>query len=77
MNRIMAKERNVNDGEVETRFAGKNLTSVGGIRLFHKFAQKLGVEEALEQSINLPRREGKYKTGRGCWYRSYMLWFWS
>jgi hypothetical protein len=64
MNRIAAKEKLVNDGEVETRFAGKNLTSVGGIKLFHKFAQKLGVEEALEQSINLPRKEGKYPTGR-------------
>ena len=64
MNRIEAKEEVVNDGEVETRFAGKNLTPVGGIKLFHKFVRKLGVEEALEQSIKLPRREGKYKTGR-------------
>ena len=64
MNKIMAKERNVNSGKVETQFAGKNLTSVGGIKLFHKFARKLGVEEALEQSINLPRRKGKYKVGR-------------
>ena len=64
MSRITIKEKVVNDGEVETRFAGKNLTSSGGIRLFHKFAQKLGVEEALGQSINLPRREGKYKTER-------------
>ena len=64
MNRIAAKEKLVNDGEVETRFAGKNLTSVGGIKLFHKFARKLGVEEALEQRVNLPRKVGKYKTGR-------------
>ena len=33
----MAKEKVVNNGEVETRFAGKNLTSIGGIKLFHKF----------------------------------------
>jgi len=64
MNRIMAKERVVNNGEVETRFAGKNLTSVGGMKLFHKFVQKLGVEEALGQRIKFPRREGNYKTGR-------------
>jgi len=64
MNRITAKEKVVNEGEIETRFAGKNLTSIGGIKLFHNFIQKLGVEEALEQSIELPRREGKYKTGR-------------
>jgi hypothetical protein len=64
MNRIMVKGKVVNDGEVESRFAGKNLTSVGGIGLFHKFAQRLGVEEALEQSVNLPRKEGKYKTGK-------------
>jgi hypothetical protein len=64
MNRIMAKEKVVNNGEVETRFAGKNLTSVGGIKLFHKFARKLGVEEALGQSVKLPRRESNYKTGR-------------
>jgi hypothetical protein len=34
------------------------------MKLFHKFAQKLGVGEALEQSINLPRKESRYKTGR-------------
>jgi len=64
VNRIAAKGKVVNDGEVETRFAGKNLTPVGGIKLFHKFACKLGVEEVLEQRINLPRKESKYKTGR-------------
>jgi len=64
VNRIMAKGKVVNNGEVETRFAGKNLTSIGGIKLFHKFVQKLAVEEALEQSVKLPRRESNYKTGR-------------
>ena len=66
MNRTMAKERVVNNGEVETRFAGKNLTLnlVQGMKLFHKFVQKLGVEEALGQRIKLTRREGNYKTGR-------------
>ena len=64
MNRIEGKGKVVNDGEVETRFAGKNLTPVGGTKLFHKFACKLGVEEALERSIKLPRGESKYKTGR-------------
>ncbi|MBT9143078.1 MAG: hypothetical protein DDT29_01477 [Dehalococcoidia bacterium] len=64
MNRITAREKVVNDGEVETQFTGKNLTSVGGIKLFHKFARKLGVEKALERSIKLPRKEVKYKTGR-------------
>ena len=65
MNRTMAKERVVNNGEVETRFAGKNLTLnlVQGMKLFHKFVQKLGVEEALGQRIKLTRREGNYKTG--------------
>ena len=48
MNRIMAKEKIVNNGEVETRFAGKNPTSIGGIKLFPEFAQRLSVEEALE-----------------------------
>ena len=64
MNRIIVKEKVVNNGGVETRFAGKNLTSIGGIKLFHKFVQKLGVEEALEQSVKLQRRESKYKKGR-------------
>lgn len=64
MNRIVARGKVINDGEVETRFAAKNLTSIGGIKLFHKFTQKLGVEGALEQSVNLLRREGKYKTGK-------------
>ena len=30
MNRIKVKEKVVTDGEIETRFAGKNLTPVGG-----------------------------------------------
>ena len=64
MNKIIVKEKIVNDGDVEIRFAGKNLTSIGGIRLFHKFARRLSVEDALEQSVNLPRKEGKYKVGR-------------
>lgn len=73
MNRIAAKGKVVNDGEVETRFAGKNLTSVGGIKLFHRFVQKLEVEEALEQSIKLPRGESKYKVGRMLVSLSYAL----
>ena len=64
MNKIIVKEKVVNNGEVETRFAGKNLTSMGGIKLFYKFVQKLTMEEALEQSVKLPRRESNYKTGR-------------
>jgi len=64
MKSITDRERVVNDGEVETQFAGKNLTSVGGMKLFHKFAWGIGVEEALERSIKLPRRKGKYKTSR-------------
>ena len=35
--------------EIEAQFAGKNLTTVGGMGLFHRFVKKLGVEEALEQ----------------------------
>ena len=52
--------------EIEAQFAGKNLTTVGGIGLFHRFARKLGVEEALEHKIELPREEArcKYRTGR-------------
>ena len=37
----MIKEKVVNDAEVETRLAGKNLTSIGGIRLFDKFILKI------------------------------------
>jgi len=64
MSSIPGKGDIVNKGEVEARFGGKNLTIVGGISLFHKFIRKLGVEEALEQGVELSRREGKYKTGR-------------
>jgi len=64
MSRINTKDRVVNNAEVETQFSAKNLTTVGGVGLFHKFVKKLGVEEALEQRIELPRREGKYKKGR-------------
>jgi len=73
MNKIIVKEKVVNNGDVETRFAGKNLTSIGGIWLFHKFARRLGVEEVLEQSVNLPRKEGKYKVGRMLVSLSYAL----
>lgn len=48
----------------EVRFTGKDLTTVGGMGLFHRFAKKLGVEKALEESIELPAREGKYTEGR-------------
>ena len=64
MSRIGGKSEAVNKAEVEAQFGGKNLTIVGGIGLFHRFVRKLGVEEALEQGVGLPRREGKYKTGR-------------
>lgn len=64
MSRISGKGDVVNKCEVEARFAGKNLTTVGGIGLFHRFARKLGVEEVLEHAIELPRRGTKYKTGR-------------
>ena len=64
MSMINAKDRVVNGSEVEVQFAGKNLTVVGGMGLFHKFVKGLGVEEALEESIELPRREGRYTEGR-------------
>ena len=41
MIRIMVKEKVVNDGDVEMRFASKNLTSIGGIRLFDEFVPKI------------------------------------
>ena len=64
MSRIPGKGEIVNKGEVEAQFGGKNLTIVGGIGLFHRFVRKLGVEDALEQGVEVPRREVKYKTGR-------------
>jgi hypothetical protein len=57
---ITVKGKVVNGGEVETQFTGKNMTPIGGIKLFDKFARKLGVERALEQSMKLPRKERKY-----------------
>jgi hypothetical protein len=60
MKSITVKGKVVNGGEVETQFTGKNLTPIGGIKLFDKFARKLGVERALEQSMKLPRKERKY-----------------
>ena len=64
MSMITTKDRAANNGKVETAFFGKNLTTVGGMGLFHRFVQKLGVEEALEQSVKLPGSEGKYTEGR-------------
>ena len=61
---INAKGRVADNGKVETRFTGKNLTTVGGMGLFRRFARKLGVEEELEQSVKFPGREGKYPEGR-------------
>jgi hypothetical protein len=43
MKSITVKGKVVNGGEVETQFTGKNLTPIGGIKLFDKFARKLGV----------------------------------
>jgi hypothetical protein len=53
MKSITVKGKVVNGGEVETQFTGKNLTPIGGIKLFDKFARKLGVGRALEQSMKL------------------------
>jgi hypothetical protein len=65
MKTIKAKGGVVNKNEVEAQFVGKNLTIVGGMGLFHRFVKKLGMEEALEQSIELsPQASVKYKTGR-------------
>ncbi len=65
MNNIKDKGRAVNKSEVEAQFVGKNLTLVGGIGLFYRFVKKLGVEAALEESIELsPQAKVKYKTGR-------------
>ena len=38
---------------------GKNLTSIGGMKLFHKFAQKSGVEEAEQVSPALQDDESR------------------
>jgi hypothetical protein len=64
MKMVATKGETVKDDGIETRFNGKNLTSIGGVGLFHKFVRKLGVEEALEESIELPRRDSKYGVGR-------------
>jgi hypothetical protein len=42
MKSITVKGKVVNGGEVETQFTGKNLTPIGGIKLFDKFARKSG-----------------------------------
>jgi hypothetical protein len=60
----MINAKVVSNGKVETRFTGKNLTTVGGMGLFHRFARKLGVEEKLEQRVKFPGRERKYPDGR-------------
>lgn len=65
MSSINAKGQVVDKSEVDAQFAGKNLTTVGGIGLFHRFARKLGVEEALEHRIQLPRERARCKYGTG------------
>jgi len=62
---VNAKGQVVDKSEVDAQFAGKNLTTVGGIGLFHRFARKLGVEEALECGIQLPREGARCKYGTG------------
>lgn len=64
MRRTHVKGDTVNKGDVTARFVGKNLTVVGGIGLFYRFIRALGVEEALEREVELPRKAGKYGTGR-------------
>jgi len=49
---------------VGVRFTAKNLTTVGGIGLFHKFAKRLKVEETLAARVELPRRVSKYTPAR-------------
>ncbi|MEA3356295.1 MAG: IS1380 family transposase [Candidatus Bipolaricaulota bacterium] len=61
---IKQRKRVVQKDEVAVQFIGKNLTTVGGIGLFHKFAKRLGVEKVLEQKVKLSRRISKYASAR-------------
>jgi len=62
----MIKQRKgvVQKDGVAVQFTGKNLTTVGGIGLFHKFAKRLGVEKVLEQKVKLSLRISKYASAR-------------
>ena len=43
MGRINAKERVVNNGEVEALSSARNMTIVGEVGLFRKLVKKLGI----------------------------------
>jgi hypothetical protein len=49
MRSINKREKiNKGTGEVKVEFSGKNMTSYGGLGLFRKFIQKLGIEKVLD-----------------------------
>jgi hypothetical protein len=58
---IKAKGGLVYTNEGEAQFVGENLALVGGMRLFHRFMKKLGIEEAVGQNIDLINW---FKTGK-------------
>jgi len=49
---------------ITTEFTGDNITIFGGMHLFSKFVKKLKVEETLESTVSLQRRENKYSVGK-------------
>ena len=60
--RSINKQDEINKVKVE--FTGKNITPYGGIGLFRKFTQKLGVEKVLDKVSNIGGEEGGYGVGK-------------
>jgi hypothetical protein len=46
-----------------TEFTGDGFTVFGGMRLFGKFIKKIKIQTALEDFVDMPRRENKYSAG--------------
>jgi hypothetical protein len=61
---IEQRKKVVQKNEVAVKFSGKNLTTVGGMGLVHKFANCLQVEETLAKHVKFARRASKYTPAR-------------
>src|SRR3989304_2380609 len=64
--RSINKQNEINNdkGKVKVEFTGKNITPYGGVGLFRKFIQKLGIEKVLDKVPNTGGEEGKYSMGK-------------
>ncbi len=64
--RSINKTKKINQDKTEAKveFSAKNITPYGGMGLFRKFVQKLGIEKVMDKVLNADAGEGRYSAGQ-------------